>query len=76
MRTRDRFLLEQMLMDCWHVTDDIDTISEYVGENVNIPANERDKLMNVLIGMRDLYHLKYDNTMKLFGELIKNGDIK
>jgi len=75
MQKRDRFMLEQKLMDCWHVTDDIDTISEYVGENINIPANERDRLMNMLIGMRDLYHLKFDHTMNLFGELVKKGDI-
>lgn len=75
MQKRDRFMLEQKLMDCWHVTDDIDTISEYVGENADIPAKERDKLMNMLIGMRDLYHLKFEHTMNLFGELIKQGDI-
>ena len=38
MEKRDRFMLEQKLMDCWHVTDDIDTVAEYIGENTDIPA--------------------------------------
>ncbi len=75
MRSRDRFLLEQMLMDCWHVTDDIDTISEYVGDSSDISAQGKDRLLNMLIGMRDLYHIKFEHTMDLFSELIKNGDI-
>lgn len=75
MEKRDRFLLEQKLMDCWHVTDDIDTVSEYVGENPDIPARERDRLMNLLIGMRELYHLKFENTMDLFSELVRNRTI-
>jgi len=75
MEKRDRFLLEQKLMDCWHVTDDIDTVADYIGENSDIPARERDKLLNMLIGMRELYHLKFDRTLDLFAELIRNRTI-
>ena len=76
MEKRDRFMLEQKLMDCWHVTDDIDTVAEYIGENVDIPARERDRILNMLIGMRELYHLKFDYTLNLFGELVQKGDIR
>lgn len=75
MEKRDRFLLEQKLMDCWHVTDDIDTVSEYVGESADISASDRDRLLNMLVGMRELYNLKFQHTMDLFAELIRNGDI-
>jgi len=76
MEKRDRFLLEQKLMECWHVTDDINTIAEYIGDNPDIPAKEKDKLLNMLVGMRELYHIKFEHTMDLFAELIRNGDIK
>ena len=76
MEKRDRFMLEQKLVDCWHVTDDIDTVAEYIGENPDIPARERDKLLNMLIGMRELYHLKFNRTLDLFSELVQKRDIR
>ena len=76
MEKRDRFLLEQKLMGCWHVTDDIDTVAEYIGENSDIPARERDRILNMLIGMRELYHLKFEHTLDLFSELVQKGDIR
>lgn len=75
MEKRDRFLLEQKLMDCWHVTDDISTLAEYIGENSDIPARERDKILNILIGIQELYHLKFEHTMDLFAELVRNRTI-
>ena len=76
MEKRDRLMLEQKLVDCWHVTDDIDTVAEYIGENPDIPARERDKLLNMLIGMRELYHLKFNRTLDLFSELVQKRDIR
>ena len=76
MEKRDRFLLEQKLLDCWHVTDDINTVAEYIGENPDIPAKERDLLLNMLVGMQELYHLKFNSTLDLFGELVQNRTIK
>jgi hypothetical protein len=77
MQKRDRFLLEQMMMKCWHVTDDMDTISEYVATQYSdIPAKHVDALLNMLVGMRTLYDQRFSNTMDLFAELIRKGDVK
>jgi hypothetical protein len=77
MQKRDRFLLEQMMMKCWHVTDDMDTISEYVANQYSdIPTKHVDALLNMLVGMRTLYDQRFSNTMDLFAELIRKGDVK
>lgn len=77
MQKRDRFLLEQMMMKCWHATDDMDTIAEYVANQYsNIPAKQVDALLNMLVGMRTLYDHRFSSTMDLFAELIRKGDVK
>lgn len=77
MQTRDRFLLEQMMMKCWHATDDMDTIAEYVANQYSdIPAKHVDALLNMLVGMRTLYDQRFSSTMDLFAELIRKGDVK
>lgn len=76
MEKRDRFLLEQKIMDCWHVTDDIDVIVEYVGDSPGIDAKVRDRLLNMLVGLRDINNLKFDYTIQLLNELIQKGDIR
>lgn len=75
MQTRDRFLLEQMLMKCWHVTDDIELVITVV-EDMELSAKDQDKLMNILIGMRILYDQRFSSTIDLFAELIRKGDVK
>ena len=74
MEKRDRFMLEQMMMQCWHVTDDIETVLSYI-EKANISAKDTDKLMNMLHGMQAIYHQRFSDMLDLFGELVKNGDI-
>ena len=77
MQTRDRFLLEQMMMKCWHATDDMDTIAEYVANQYSdIPAKHVDALLTMLVGMRTLYDQRFSSTMDLFAELIRKGDVK
>ena len=75
MEKRDRFMLEQKLMNCWQMTDDLDTIAEYIGDSSDINAQGKDRLLNMLIGMRDLYHIKFEHTMDLFNELVRNRTI-
>ena len=75
MQNRDRFMLEEMIIQCWHVTDDIGTVLSYM-EKANIPAEHMDVLMNMLHGMQAIYHQRFSDMMDLFGEMIQNGHIK
>ncbi len=63
----DRFDFEQQLMDCWNVTKDIDTLFEAVMERD--PSN--DQVANVLLGMKELYDMKFDKLFSMFEELVK-----
>ena len=51
----DRFDFEQQIMDCWGITKDIETLTQGVLEH----EMNTDQISNVLIGMSQLYDLKF-----------------
>lgn len=56
--------LEQDIMDAWHVVDDINTVyhrSEGLSE---------DQLMNVLLGIKELYQLKFEKLFDTFEKYV------
>lgn len=55
----DSFELEQAIMNCWHVVDDIKTVTNRADRLTP------DELMNSLIGLSTLYQMKFED---LFGE--------
>jgi hypothetical protein len=57
-----RFELEQQILDAWRVLDDIKILSEHIND---------DKQLNILIGIVDLYELKFDKLFKTFEKLLK-----
>ena len=60
------FDLEQSIMHCWSVVDDIKTV--YHSEDL---YNDQDKMMNVLLGLSTLYQLKFEECFKLFEQVTK-----
>lgn len=68
----DRFELEQDIMKCWSVTDDIDILAAYVMQSEKL---DRDQLANMLLGMKDLYHLKFEKCFNTFENVIRNKGI-
>lgn len=69
---KDRFSLEQEILDCWHVTKDIDMIFE---ANVEQGLTQ-DQVSNMLLGLKELYDLKFDKMFRTFETLIKQQDIR
>lgn len=67
---KTQFDLEDMLMKCWHVTDDIELVITMV-ENIDIDAKDKDKLMNVLIGMKELYNARYNAMFEVFEDIVR-----
>lgn len=67
----DRFDLEQQIMACWNVTSDIDTLCEGVLES----DMTTDQIANILLGMKQLYELKFDKMFRTFEELIQDKSI-
>jgi len=61
----DRFDLEQQILECWNVTNDLRHVTEYVLD-APLEPNREDKISNMLLGMEELYNLKFQ---KLFNTL-------
>jgi hypothetical protein len=70
----DRFDFENMVMRCWNVTDDIKTISTFVGAS-HMLAAEQDKLLNMLIGVETLYNERFHTLMHMFSAMVRDGVI-
>lgn len=62
-----QFDLEQQIMECWHVVDDIDMLYEGVLER----DLSKDDIANILLGMKSLYHMKFDRCFGTFEQMIK-----
>ena len=58
----DRFDMEQAIMNCWNIVEDIKLISRM---NDIRPLTE-DELMNALLGLETLYDFKFQVLFKTF----------
>ena len=72
MVMNDRFDLEQQIMACWNVTSDIDTLCEGVLES----DMTTDQIANILLGMKQLYELKFDKLFNTSEQLMQDDIIK
>ena len=68
----DRFDLEQHIMKCWNVTEDIDLLNYNVLEK----DMSKDEISNFLLGLKTIYECKFNDLFDEFSELIKDGTIK
>ena len=58
--------LEPMIMDCWHVCDDLQVVLRQVGDG----EPTEDELMNALIGMQQLYQWKFEQLFNKYESLM------
>lgn len=65
----DRFEFEQQIMECWNVTTDIRTATEYLLD-APLEGDREDKLANMLIGIEALYNAKFDKLFRQFEVLV------
>jgi hypothetical protein len=64
----DRFDFEQQILKCWNVTDDIKEVSEHFLEHDDSNFT-KDKVANSLIGLADLYDIKFNKLWDLFEDV-------
>jgi len=79
MEKVNRFTLEHQIMECWQVVDDIDLLFQSIGDDVffeGMKPEHQAKIMNLLLGMKEMYGLKFDRTFKTFEQCVHNGDVK
>ena len=67
----DRFDLEQDIMKCWNITDDIDLLYRNVLEK----DLTTDDIANALLGMKTIYDMKFDEMFHHFETLIREKKI-
>jgi hypothetical protein len=67
---KDRFDFEQEIMGAWHIIDDLRTLLD------SWDTLTEDKRLNILIGMADLYDMKFDTMFNTFERLIANQQFK
>jgi hypothetical protein len=68
----DRFDLEQQILDCWKIIDDIKLLDKNVLEGKVEGGNlTNDDISNYLLGLESIYELKFQQMFATFGDLIK-----
>ena len=73
MTGKTRFDLEEGIMKCWNITDDLQLLLEQYLDG-DKPMSE-DEMANILIGLIELYNIKFDKTFKIFESLIRDKKI-
>ena len=68
----DRFDLEQHILKCWNITEDINLLNYNVLEK----DMSKDEISNYLLGLKTIYECKFSELFDTFGELIEKGKIK
>lgn len=67
----DRFDLEQAIMTCWNVADDLEILIESVVEG----GLDEDVIANALIGLQQLHHLRMNRLWNIFEQLVKTQQL-
>lgn len=70
MRPITRFTLEDQIMECWGVVDDIDMV--YSTEAL---YEDQDRMQNTLLGMQELYKIRFERLFQTFEQLVNEGKI-
>ena len=65
----DRFDLEQGIMQCWNVCDDIQL---YLDMYDNMDEDQR---MNYLIGLKQMYQMKFERCFNNFEHCVRTRQI-
>lgn len=58
--------LEQQIMECWHITDDVSVLTEEILEG----DLTKDKIINVLTGLEQLYAIRFNKLFRTYEQLL------
>lgn len=68
----DRFDLEQSIMNCWNVVEDINELNQCM---IDRRKMTEDEISNYLLGLQTIYQVKFERLQEIFSALIKDGKI-
>ena len=63
--------LEQHIMECWRMVDDVNLLYEQVMENDL--HKDQDKLANALLGLCTIYEMKFEQVFNTYEKTLKPG---
>ena len=74
---KDRTHLEQDMMNCWGITDDLQQLLELVdaGRYDSLSPSDTDELANILMGLRTVYEMKFARMFDTFKECIERSTL-
>jgi len=67
----DRFDLEQAIIACGNVVDDLDIVLDALTDE----STDRERVANALIGLRELHDLRCKKAFDIFSGMIQAGAI-
>lgn len=68
----DRFDLEQQILKCWNLTEEVQLLNEQVLENDEFT---KDDISNYLLGLHTIYEVKFNKLFDQFSEMVKDKKI-
>jgi hypothetical protein len=68
----DRFDLEQQIMKCWNIVEEIQLLNENVLERDEMT---KDEISNFLLGLSTIYDLKFNKLFDQFGTMVQEKKI-
>lgn len=70
--TKDRFDLEQDIMACWSVVDDIKQLNERLMDGLpGVTDLSTDQLANILLGLESIYQMKFERLFDTYSQVLK-----
>lgn len=72
----NRFDLEQQIMACWNIIEDIQLLNTGVLEGrPDGSTMNQDEISNYLLGLESIYALKFEQMFDTFSTLVSTGKI-
>jgi len=69
----DRFDLEQQILKCWNVTEDVDLLHRTLLDGPREMTT--DEISNALLGIQTLYEMKFNELFNTFEKLVQEKKI-
>ena len=69
---KNRFDLEQEIMGCWGITDDLQQLLELIDDGYypSLSPTDTDGLANIVMGLKNVYQMKFEKMFNTFGQCI------
>jgi hypothetical protein len=72
---KDRFDLEQAIMNAWATSEDLDLVYHNT-DNLNLTSKDADTIQNQMLGLKYLFELRMEKVWSIFEDMIKDEQFK